>query len=105
MIGVNYTKLMSVLTTVCKQKMPIVIFLKNGAIIKSLSNVGVFETDNGLDFDDEGFLEYYACCVAVSEIIKDGVDTSIGEYIELSEYNEPERIETENGEVLWEKTR
>ena len=47
MIGVNYTKLMSVLTTVCKQKMPIVIFLKNGAIIKSLSNVGVFETDNG----------------------------------------------------------
>ena len=47
MIGVNYTKLMSVLTTVCKQKMPIVIFLKNGATIKSLSNVGVFETDNG----------------------------------------------------------
>ncbi|MBR5157189.1 MAG: hypothetical protein IKW59_05415 [Clostridia bacterium] len=100
----KYTNLMSVLSNVCKNKIPIKVFFENGIVIKSYSNIGVYETDNGLECDAEGYLEYYACSIKVSKIVQNQDDLEIGEYIELSEYNEPRRIEFENGEILWEKS-
>ena len=94
--------------------MEILIYWKNGLIIRNADgNTGSFETDNGLELDDENYLEYYACVVRIAEVIQEPNETinphfgeiKAGGYIEVSELNEPIKIETLDGTSLWQKKK
>ncbi|MCL2695244.1 MAG: hypothetical protein FWE69_02840 [Clostridiales bacterium] len=108
----EYTELMRVLDRCLDQRQEIIICWNDDLVIKSTGNTGVFETTNCLDLEDENFFEYYACAVYVSDILhapqKDIIkpefgSAEIGKFIEISELNEPTKIETTDGTVLWEK--
>jgi len=101
-----------VLSRCLKQKQEIIIHWNGDLTIRSTGNTGVFEADNLLDLDDENYLEYYACAVYVSDILyASGQDVinpefgsaEIGKFIEISELNEPTKIEATDGTVLWQK--
>ena len=107
----EYTELMSVMNKCLKNNMPMLIYCVNGCVFKTDGNLGVFETDNGLEADDENYLEHYACIVRVAEIIKPPVkqgkndscaDLAVGDGVEFSILNQPARIESLDGALLWE---
>ena len=104
----KFTELMSILNDCYDNKTEIIIYWDDSLIIKSDENTGSFETDNGLDLDDEDHLEYYACAVRIKEILhkpsgpcSDSI--KVGGFIEISELNEPLRNEAADGTVLWQK--
>jgi hypothetical protein len=86
----------------------IVIYFGDGFVVESINNLGVFETCNCLDVDDPKYHEYYACVVAVSKIVQNpqgpyDEEIKIGGLIEISELNEPLRVETSDGKTVWSK--
>jgi len=108
----KYTELMSVLDDCCDKQTTIVIYMDNGCIFKSTGNTGVFETNNSYDITEEGYSEYYACAVGITEILQnpetDNFNPEFGELkagnlIEISEFNEPLKIELEDHTIIWEK--
>jgi len=106
----QYTELMSVLSGTNENNQSIIIYFEDGLVFKSSRNTGAFESSNCLEMDDEQYLEYYACGVEITEILElpqsnnyEAGDVAVGKFIELSEINEPIRIETEDKEVIWEK--
>lgn len=106
----KYTKLMSVLSKINNLYLPIVIYFDSGLIIKSMRNTGVFESCNCFEIDDDRFFEYYACAVEITEILQlprsenyDLREIVVGKLIEISELNEPIRIESESRKIIWEK--
>ncbi|MGI5900663.1 MAG: hypothetical protein ACOX8S_12255 [Christensenellales bacterium] len=71
---------------------------------------GVFESSNCLEMDDEQYFEYYACGVEITEIMRfsesnnyEVCGVAVGKLIEVSELNEPIRIEAEGKGVIWQK--
>ena len=108
----EYTELMRVLDRCLDQGQDIIIRWGDDLVIKSTGNTGVYESNNSLDMEDENYLDYYACAVYVADILCDsGKDIikpefgylDVGELIEISELNEPTKIETTDGSVLWQK--
>lgn len=65
----------------------------------------IYETDNGLELDDDGYEEYYACAIEVLSILSnsDGKNFRVGQLIEISS-KEPHlcKVRLENGEIVWE---
>ena len=105
------TDLIIALAGITDNDLPITIYSENGFVFKSNKNTGVFESTNCLELDDPNYLEYYACCVEVTEIVTLTWNTAnekteqfnIGDFIELSEINEPIKIETESKKVIWQR--
>jgi len=64
----------------------------------------IYESDNGLDDDEEGYKEFYACAVKVLSIIKNQsnkYEISEGRLIEISMENSPKSIKLEDGTSIW----
>jgi hypothetical protein len=76
----------------------------NGLSIKGKLDT-IYETDNGLEMDEEGYLEYYACSIKIEKIINQSkkIDEHIkeGNFIEISKYSELLRVYLEDGTVIW----
>ena len=106
----KYTELMSVLSEANKDNQTIIIYFENGLVFKSCRNTGAFESSNCLEMDDKEYLEYYACGVEITEILnlpQDGsqgtLEIECGKLLEVSELNEPIRIEAEGKGIIWQK--
>ena len=110
----EYTKLMAVLAESCQKHRPMIIYWDNGCAFKNSGNLGPNETDNGLEPEEEGYVEYYACWVRVAEVIIPPRTSSaaptceefrVGEGVEISHLNAPLKIEAEDGTLLWSRER
>jgi hypothetical protein len=105
----KYTKLMSMFSHIGTNA-HIVIYFENGLIVESEKNIGVFETDNCVDTNEFEYHEYYACGVTVSKIIQSPKEILpkeiiVDNLIEISELNEPLKIGTKDGSVLWSREK
>ncbi|MDL2226526.1 hypothetical protein LJB86_02585 [Deltaproteobacteria bacterium OttesenSCG-928-M10] len=108
----EYTNLMSVLDDCFDQSNPMLIHWDGGCIIKGVNGTGAFESDNGLELDDENYQEYYACGIEIVEIIK-ATDSpkcreiqetlTNGYMVEITPFNEPLKIESIDGQLLWSR--
>lgn len=64
----------------------------------------VYESTNGLDDDEEGYKEFYACAVKILSIVKNQNNNngiSEGNFIEISMENSPKSIKLEDGTSIW----
>ncbi|WP_250228379.1 hypothetical protein [Anaeropeptidivorans aminofermentans] len=64
----------------------------------------IFETDNGLDMDDDDYQEFYSCVFGVSNILgspSERLDFEVGSLIEISMQNPPLEIKLYDGGVIW----
>ena len=108
----KYTKLMHVLHSYVGNFEPIIFFFSNGLIFKTTQSIGVFETVNGKDYDDPLFYEYYARAFTIVAILQYPDkrtqnprygEVKVGSLFEVSELNEPCKIEDNKGNIIWEK--
>ncbi|MCT4543799.1 MAG: hypothetical protein N4A63_09670 [Vallitalea sp.] len=64
-----------------------------------------YETDNGLEMDEEGYLEYYACAVSIKTIHVNNSQSiqfiKKGTIQELGGNNIPRAILSSDGTTLW----
>ena len=97
-------KYMNMLMVFSRYLDSVVIYWANGMITKCVSDFGINET--GLNPNDEEYVGEYYTVVKVVEILENGSDSSIlifNDYIEISLVNIPNKIELEDGTVLWEQ--
>lgn len=92
----------------------VIIEWKDGTKIKVLLDT-FYETDNGLEIEEDGYEEYYACAITIQKVINlpneliqsinypTRSEIKIGVGTEISYHNAPERIYTLNREMVWEK--
>ena len=61
-----------------------------------------YESDNGLDLDEEGYEEYWGVAFELKEIVKEGnsVPCKIGELFEVNYKNFPYIIKSGDGEIV-----
>jgi len=78
---------------------------ENGIEIKGKKDT-MYESCNFVEEDKEGYREFYACLIEV-ESAKNYKDEKqrlqVGTYVEVSMENPPQRINLEDGTVVWEK--
>ena len=65
----------------------------------------IYETDNGLDENDKGYQEFYACAIKIIKVVRnlDGKELDINQLIEISREKQPTSIELKDGTIVWEK--
>ena len=65
----------------------------------------IYESNNGLDEEEEGYKEFYACAIRIKKIYNNysGTKYSMGELIEISVENSPKLISLQNGKIIWKK--
>ncbi len=82
----------------------IVIEYRNGTRIRGEIDT-IYETDNGLDLEEKGYQEYYACAIKILSVLQiareDKMKFDIGSLIEVSELKPPSKIWLENGKIIW----
>lgn len=63
----------------------------------------IYETDNGLDENEEGYQEFYACAIKIIKVIgnleKKKLD--VNQLIEISKEMQPASIELKDGTIIW----
>ena len=66
----------------------------------------VYETDNGLEDDDDKYQEFYACTVTVKRVISNLMYKTVktDDLVEISIENSPTSIELGDGTLIWEKS-
>ena len=107
----------------------IIVKWKNKLEVKGIIDT-VYDTNNGLDDDEDGYKEFYACLLEVIEIVKESaiysdMDTEdliyvsmknppremktgyanikVGDFIDISIENTPVEVKLENGTIIWSK--
>lgn len=65
----------------------------------------IYETNNGLEEEDDGYKEFYACAFNIEKIVNNlkGREYHIGDLIEISVENEPTLITLDDGSIIWKK--
>lgn len=65
----------------------------------------IYESDNGLEMEEDGYKEFYACAFRIEGILNNLEDKEchIGGLIEISTENEPTLIALNDGSVIWRK--
>lgn len=63
----------------------------------------MYESNNGLDEEEKGYLEYYACAFEVYKINHKPSSYMVkpGDLIELSILNKPSIIKLKDGTIIW----
>lgn len=93
-----------VLLTSLKDRYYVIIKWKSGLEIKGKVDT-CYETDNGLEIEEEDYQEFYACAVEVIEILNmpGKIDYYIkkGNLIEVSIQNKPKQVLLEDYTVIW----
>lgn len=77
---------------------------KNGLRIQGLIDTS-YETDNGLELENEGYEEYYALAVKILSVEKNPSGEALKEntLFELSRFNKPHKIFLENSVLIWQE--
>lgn len=77
---------------------------KSNTIIEGVLDT-IYETDNGLDMNETGYQEFYACSIIVKKIISSLNPKKIGhdQLIELSKENRPTSIALQDDTIIWEQ--
>lgn len=82
----------------------LVIELMNGRKIKGWLDT-IFETDNGLELDEDGYEEYFALLVKIQSILQEPLQQNekyaVGSLIEVSARDNLSKISLEDGTVVW----
>ena len=78
---------------------------ENGQLVLEGKIDTIYESNNGLEEDDAGYKEFYACAFSVENIVDNlkNKECHIGGLIEISIENEPTRIALDDGSVIWRK--
>lgn len=78
---------------------------ENGQLILEGIIDTIYESNNGLEEEDEGYKEFYACAFNVEKVINNSKDKECqkGALIEISIENEPTLIVLNDGSVIWRK--
>jgi hypothetical protein len=81
----------------------LIIEWKDGLRIKGLLDT-IYETDNGLELEDEDYDEYFACALKILSIENNlsGKVLSENTLLEVSKQNKPSKIFLENGVLIWQ---
>lgn len=81
----------------------LIINWKNGVEIEGEIDT-IYETNNGLEMDEEGYQEYYACAfnvLAIKNSSQENLDIEVGELIEVSMQDPPLSVLSKDGTVIW----
>ncbi len=101
----KWTKCMDVLSDYCNGVTMLKINWSSGLSIIGMVDT-LSETDNCLDDDDPNYCEYYMAVVKIIKILQypdtEPFRKRPGELMEVSEFNEPSRIELEDGTIVFE---
>jgi hypothetical protein len=81
----------------------LIIEWKDGLRIKGLLDT-IYETDNGLELEDEDYDEYFACTLKIMPIDNNPSGNVLREntLLEVSNQNKPIKIFLENGVLIWQ---
>jgi hypothetical protein len=81
----------------------LIIEWKDGLRIKGLLDT-IYETDNGLELEDEDYDEYFACTLKIMSIENNPSGNVLREntLLEVSNQNKPIKIFLENGVLIWQ---
>ncbi|CVI70072.1 hypothetical protein NDGK_01753 [Clostridiales bacterium CHKCI001] len=63
----------------------------------------IYETNNGLEEDEVGYREFYACAFKIEKIFQNFTNEILKEngLIEISIENQPTLITLSNGKIIW----
>lgn len=77
----------------------------NGQLVLEGKIDTIYESNNGLEEDDEGYKEFYACAFSVENILnnQENRECHIGVLVEISMENEPTLIALDDGSIIWKK--
>lgn len=82
----------------------LVIEWMNGRKVKGWLDT-IFETDNGLELDEDGYEEYFALLVKIQSILQEPLQQNekyaAGSLIEVSARDNLSKISLEDGTVVW----
>ncbi len=80
----------------------LIIVLNSGVKIRGEIDT-IYETDNGLEPDEDGYKEYYACVLKVKALLDNTKDEAIniGALIEVSMQEPPLAIWLEDNTKIW----
>ncbi|MGX1981938.1 hypothetical protein [Thermolongibacillus altinsuensis] len=80
----------------------LIIEWKGGLRIKGLLDT-IYETDNGLELEDEDYDEYFACTLKILSIENNPFGNVLSEnnLLEVSKHDKPNKIFLENGVLIW----
>lgn len=78
---------------------------ENGQLILEGKIDTIYESNNGLEEEEEGYKEFYACAFNVEKIISNSKDKEYqnGDLVEISIENEPTLIALNDGSIIWRK--
>ncbi|MCM1091746.1 MAG: hypothetical protein NC413_12950 [Muribaculum sp.] len=77
----------------------------NGQLVLEGRIDTIYETNNGLEEDEDGYKEFYACAFSVENILNNSKakECHLGGLIEISIENEPSLIALDDGSIIWRK--
>lgn len=63
----------------------------------------IYETNNGLDEEDSGYKEYYACALRIEKILNNSTNKKciVNNLLEISIEEQPTTILLKDGSILW----
>ena len=78
-----------------------------GATVLAVEIDTCYDDDNGLDVTDENYEVFYVCLFRINEVVRSLNEQSykVNQFIELSIHNHPDRIRSENGDIIWKNTK
>lgn len=77
----------------------------NGQLVLEGKIDTIYESNNGLEEEDERYKEFYACTFSVENIHnnQENRECHIGGLVEISMENEPTLIALDDGSIIWKK--
>lgn len=77
----------------------------NGQLVLEGKIDTIYESNNGLEEEEDGYNEFYACALNIENIVNNLTNKKchIGGLIEISVENEPSLITLDNGSIIWRK--
>ncbi|MCL2352500.1 MAG: hypothetical protein FWC55_08225 [Firmicutes bacterium] len=102
----DYMEMLFAIDSVYTSRIPLILSWENGFKIKCLPFVGVEQSS--MEPEDEGYYGEYYTVVQIIETLGQGLDSSVpvfNGYVEISLLNVPQKIEMEDGTVLWTRDK
>lgn len=77
----------------------------NGQLVLEGKIDTIYESDNGLEEEDDEYKEFYACAFSVENVLNNlkNKECHTGRLVEISMENEPTLIALDDGNIIWRK--